>query len=297
MAQTDISTHTHSVSLISEDMVKAVLTETKNAHVAVPGVKATMMFKHDEQRACDSGMFVRLNPRNRSLIYLVCENNPNAPSTIPTSATCCKALVDMMHIRNQTQSALLNSADGCSLFSEETPEPNKSMLLLQKRRRQQSHHEKKGKRATADSMTIEVEHKEDTHSIEVLRPIDIRDGLWVKYDADTMGLVVDFLRCSEWKDNQPDWGLTGVKGVWKLKEKGFIVDLRTVSNFGPKYRKVATLDEAVGALSEASQEPKADTDKVDDMDETIDVMEQDADQTEDPVDTQVDTQQSTAQSS
>ena len=141
-----------------------------------------------------------------------------------------------------------------------------------------------------------MEHKEATHSIEVLRPIDIRDGLWVKYDADTMGLVVDFLRCSEWKDNQPDEP-TGVKGVYKLKEKGFIVHLRTVSNFGPKYKKVATLDEAVAALSEASQEPKADTDKVDDMDETIDVMEQDADQKDDPVDTQVDTQQSTAQPS
>ena len=73
--------------------------------------------------------------------------------------------------------------------------------------------------------------------------------------------------------------------------------LSTVSNLGPKYKKVATLDEAVAALSEASQEPKADTDKVDDMDETIDVMEQDADQKDDPVDTQVDTQQSTAQPS
>lgn len=271
-------------------MVQAVLSETKN--VAFPGVKATWMFKHDEQRTCDGDVFVRLNPRNRSMISLVCENNPNAPNPAPTTATCCKAIADMMQIRNQTQSALLNprQLDLCSLFSKEAPEQHKSKPRVPR-------HEKKDKRATADSMTIEVEHKEATHSIEVLRPIDIRDGLWVKYDADTMGLVVDLLRCSEWTDNQPDWGLTGVKGVWKLKEKGFIVHLRTVSNFGPKYRKVATLDEAIGAVSEASQEPKADTDKVDDMDETIDVMEQDADQTDDPVDTQVDTQQSTAQPS
>ena len=291
MAQTDISTHTHSVSLISEAMVKAVLSETKN--VAFPGVKATWMFKHDEQRTCDGDVFVRLNPRNRSLISLVCENNPNAPNPAPTSATCCKAIADMMHIRNQTQSALLNprQLDLCSLFSKEAPGQHKSKPRVPR-------HEKKDKRATADSMTIEVEHKEETHSIEVLRPIDIRDGLWVKYDADTMGLVVDLLRCSEWTDDQPDRMRTGVKGVWKLKEKGFIVHLRTVSNFGPKYKKVATLDEAVVALSEASQEPKADTDKVGDMDETIDVWQQSfSDQTDDPVDTQADTQQSTAQPS
>ena len=269
-------------------MVQAVLSETKN--VAFPGVKATWMFKHDEQRTCGGDVFVRLNPRNRYMISLVCENNPNAPNPAPHTATCCKAIADMMQIRNQTQSALLNprQLDLCSLFSKEASEQHKSKPRVPR-------HEKKDKRATADSMTIEVEHKEDTHSIEVLRPIDIRDGLWVKYDADTMGLVVDLLRCSEWTDDQRR--STGMKGVWQLKEKGYMVNLRTVSNFGPKYRKVATLDEAVGALSEASQEPKADTDNADDMDETIDVMEQDADQTEDPVDTQVDTQQSTAQSS
>ena len=268
-------------------MVQAVLSETKN--VAFPGVKATWMFKHDEQRTCGGDVFVRLNPRNRSMISLVCENNPNAPNPAPHTATCCKAIADMMQIRNQTQSALLNprQLDLCSLFSKEASEQHKSKPRVHVPR-----HEKKDKRATADSMTIEVEHNEETHSIEVLRPIDIRDGLWVKYDADTMGLVVDLLRCSEWTDDQRR--STGMKGVWQLKEKGYMVNLRTVSNFGPKYRKVATLDEAVVALSEASQDPKADTDKVDDMDETIDVMD---DQTDDPVDTQADTQQSTAQPS
>ena len=124
LAQTDISTHTHSVSLISEAMVKAVLSDTKN--VSFPGVKATLVFKHDEQRTCDGDLFVRLNPRNRSLISLVCENNPNAPNPAPPTATCCNAISDMMHIRNQTQSALLKSADGCSLFSQEAPEKHKS---------------------------------------------------------------------------------------------------------------------------------------------------------------------------
>ena len=244
-------------------MVKALLSDTKN--VSFPGLKATMSILPHEQRDCHGDVYVRLNPRNRSLINLVCENNPNAPNPAPTSASCCNAIADMMQIRNQTQSALLQPADGCSLFFKEAPEKHTSKPRVPR-------HEKKEKRANVASMTIEVEHKEATHSIEVLRPIDIRDGLWVKYDADTMGLVVDFLRCSEWKDNQPDEP-TGVKGVYKLKEKGFIVHLRTVSNFGPKFKKVATLDDAVAALSEASQAPNADTDKVDDMDETIDVIE------------------------
>ena len=106
-------------------------------------------------------------------------------------------------------------------------------------------------------MIIEVEHKEVTHSIEVLQPIDIRDGLWVKYDADTMGVVVDFLRCSAWTDPQPEEP-TGVKGVYRRKDKGFLVDLRTVCKSGPKYKKVKTLEDAVAVLSEAGQQPEPD---------------------------------------
>ena len=147
--------------------------------------------------------------------------------------------------------------------------------------------EKKEKRANAASMTIEVEHKEVTHSIEVLRPIDVRYGLWVKYDEDTMGVVVDLLRCSEWQDPEP-WGeaTAGVKGIWKKDKKGFIVDLRKVSNSGPKYKTAKTLDEAVAVLSKASQQPEPATDKADDMDETIQVMEQDAEKSVEPSDTQ-----------
>ena len=157
-------------------MVKALLSDTKN--VSFPGLKATMSILPHEQRTCHGDVFVRLNPRNRSLINLVCENNPNAPNPAKhITATCCKAVTHMMHIRNQTQSALLNPADGCSLFSKEAPEKHKSKPRVPR-------HEKKETRATADSMTIGLEHKEATHSIEVLRPIDIRDGLWVKYDAD-----------------------------------------------------------------------------------------------------------------
>ena len=60
-------------------------------------------------------------------------------------------------------------------------------------------------------MITEVEREEVARSIEVLRPIDIRDGLWVKYDEDTMGVVVDLLRCSAWQDPEP-WGkATGLK--------------------------------------------------------------------------------------
>ena len=252
-----------------------------------PGVKTTMMFKHDEQRVCDGVVFVRLNPRNRSLISMVCEDNPNAPKPTPTSATCIKALAGMMHMRNKAQSELMKPADGCSLFSDVTPKKPT-------RRPRVARSEKKEKRANAASMTIEVEHKEVTHSIEVLRPIEPRDGLWVKYDEDTMGVVVDLLRCSEWQDPEP-WGeATGVKGIWK-KDKGFIVDLRKVSNSGPKYKTAKTLDEAVAVLSEASQQPEPDTDKADDMDETIQVMEQDAEESVEPVDTHV--EQSTAESS
>ena len=56
-----------------------------------------------------------------------------------------------------------------------------------------------------------------------------------------------------------------------------------------------SLDEAVAVLSEANQQPEPDTAKADDMDETIQVMEQDVEESVEPVDTPV--EQSTAQSS
>ena len=105
-------------------MVKALLSDTKN--VSFPGVKATMSILPHEQRTCHGDVFVRLNPGNRSLINFVCENNSNAPNPPPTSASCCNAIADMMLIRNQTQSALLKAADGCSLFSQEAPEKHKN---------------------------------------------------------------------------------------------------------------------------------------------------------------------------
>ena len=90
-------------------MVKAELSDTKN--VSIPGVKATMLFKHHEQKVCDCVLFVRLNPRNRPLTNIVCEGNSNAPKlTKETAATCCVALAGMMHTRNIGQLELMKQA-------------------------------------------------------------------------------------------------------------------------------------------------------------------------------------------
>ena len=62
--------------------------------------------------------------------------------------------------------------------------------------------------------------------------------------------------------------------VFGRRINGFIVHVRKVSNSGTACKTVETLDEAVAVLSEASQQPEPDTDKADDMDETIQVMEQ-----------------------
>ena len=73
--------------------------------------------------------------------------------------------------------------------------------------------------------------------------------------------------------------------IWNRKDKGCIVNLRTVSPHGPHYKIVKSLQYAFAALSAASQQAHPDTDKADDMYETIEVMEQDAPHSADPVDT------------
>ena len=88
------------------------------------------------------------------------------------------------------------------------------------------------------------------HSVKVLRPIDKRDNLWVKYDADQLGVVIDLLRCSEWQDHEP-WGLsTGTKIIYR-RDKKFRVSFGKVSNTGKQFKTVNTLDEARAVLSEA----------------------------------------------
>ena len=72
----------------------------------------------------------------------------------------------------------MKPAEGCSLFSDVLPKrrthkPRVPRPEWPRRRRE----EKTEKRANTDSMTIEVQHKEITDRIEVLRPIVIRDGL------------------------------------------------------------------------------------------------------------------------
>ena len=117
-------------------MVKAVLSDIKN--VSFPGVKATTMIKHDEQRVCDGVLFVRLNPLNRSLISMVCDDNPNAPKPTPTTATCCKALAGMMHMRTEAQSELMKPAGWGSLFSEVAPKGPQSGLECRGKRRKRN---------------------------------------------------------------------------------------------------------------------------------------------------------------
>ena len=89
--------------------------------------------------------------------------------------------MDYKYVRTKVHSEFMKPVDGCSLFSDVAPHKPT-------RRPRVPRPAKKQKRANHASMTIEVEHKEVTHIIEVLQPIDIRDGLWVKYDEDTLGV-------------------------------------------------------------------------------------------------------------
>ena len=120
----------------------------------------------------------------------------------------------------------MKPAGGCNSFSEQRPKtpPSKPSVASEL---------KKAKRANPTSMDIEVDHKGVTHSVKVLRPIDKRDNLWVKYDADQLGVVIDLLRCSEWQYHEP-WGLsTGTKIIYRMDKK-FLVTFGKVSNTGKK---------------------------------------------------------------
>ena len=96
--------------------------------------------------------------------------DPTAPRTTPTTAAGLDALADMFTMRTDAMAP-----------ADVAPKKPTSRARL-------SYPEKKDKRANPESMTFQAEHKEDTHGIEVLQPIDSRYCLWAKHDAHTMGM-------------------------------------------------------------------------------------------------------------
>jgi len=145
---------------------------------------------------CADGIFVKLNPRSTSLIAVVLENNPLAPSPLPKnfSLTSSVGLCTLLKMRNDTPADSPLKEKECSLFDGEA-------LAKQPRR---SRGDTKIMRQTHVPITIHVEIDGIEHDIITLRQVLDKDLLFVKYDEESMGAALKIIRDSGFKEPRQD---------------------------------------------------------------------------------------------
>ena len=218
--------------------------------VGFEGLKPHVKFVPTEVRVLEDYTFVRLNPRNASLIAVVCDNNPHFHNQMPKSfsLSCCDGLTELIKLRNAAQAASLAPKDDCKLFESQPAQKEKKKkgprMTLQKKAENRRH---------ATTIVVQVCLEGVQYDVEMVRPLHGRDGVWVRYDADTLSVVVRFMRALGFSEPRVrDTPSFDCKGIYKRTD-GFVVDCSRTP-LGPKYKKVKTLEDAYKVLA-LSREP------------------------------------------
>ena len=93
---------------------------------------------------------------------------------------------------------------------------------MKKKRPAMSRFELKEKRKEHTPISIDITVDDEPHTIEVLRSVNAKDALYVKYDASTLGYVLKYMRDNGFTEMKPNFKHTGAKGILK-REGGFVV--------------------------------------------------------------------------
>ena len=210
--------------------------------VSFKGLKSLVQFKPKDIIMADDEVFVRLCPRNTSLISAVLEGNDRAPEKALT-LTCCDGMSELTKLRNSAQAAALQSPEACTLFSaEKAPKSSKARI---------SHKVKKLSRDNFSSISVKIP---EGCSVDMIRPVHGRDNLVVRYDAEMLASILQFLRNSEFSQpTQRDEALAHYKGIWKRKH-GFLVAMgQAPEGRTPPTKFVKTWDEALNLVRERGE--------------------------------------------
>ena len=166
--------------------------------------------------------FIRVCPYNSSLISLVCEQNSVAlcNGARPSSLTGSVAIQRLMRTRNAVQAEELAATlreEECSLFQTPQKEPKRRRVSLVCRRQQRT--------AEPKSMVISVEHDGECHEVSVLRCTQPRDGLFVRYDEQTLTFLLRYIRESNFEHENAPFKRDPLKprGIWKKNASAFVV--------------------------------------------------------------------------
>ena len=173
-------------------MTVAELSEIKCA--SVPGVHGVARFLAKDSAVAEGCQFVRLDPRNTSLVNLVTMGNTNAPDPLPKyfSLTASHGLATLVRLRNGAQAQSLQETErkegAQGLFDDVQPAKKRTVSHV-------SRAAQKAMKATRTALLLEFQFSNGQNcTVKVLRPIYSSENLWVEYSPESMGGVLVFLR-------------------------------------------------------------------------------------------------------
>ena len=174
-------------------MKAASLTEVRYYTIAIDGMKPKWQIHLAKDIVeVNTTTYIRLDPQAWMLCAIVCEDNDDMDKrrTIVGS----KGLATMLQVRNllQAQSFAQDVVDSeCSLFAD---------VPKKKPRNAHTRAQQSDQRKAPETMVIDLNVAGVKHGVSVLRPSHPTDNMFIKYDADTIAIVIAFLRAQGWDD-------------------------------------------------------------------------------------------------
>ena len=190
--------------------------------VQMQGMKTVAKFPMDEQVVCSDGsVFIRLNPRNTSLVALVVEDNdaPGIPRPVPKnfSLTASDGIKLLRRMRNAAQAESLieeRPQATCTLFAS-SPEAQEK-----KRQRVMTRSEMAEKRKEHVPIVISL----DGIHVRVLRPVQQDDVIHVEYEEESLAAVISCIRREGFnEENRRTRDPTMPKGIQRRDENRYQV--------------------------------------------------------------------------
>ena len=193
--------------------------------------------------------YVRIAPYNAGLVALI-----DPKSELKTLQGIC-GLVKLTRLRNEAQVKHLQEEmeaekPSCDLFVAAAPDAEPRTQKMPKQKRASM----KARRVAPEALDIEVEFAEgEVGIIRMLRPVQTKDGLFIKYDEENVARTIRFLRQEGLEEAQSSYkrNVALPKGIWRRGDKLAV----TYQEHGAKRSKTfKDLNEALAFQSTLGQE-------------------------------------------
>jgi hypothetical protein len=202
---------------------------------------------HGDIIDCDGQQFVRVSPKSHTLSAVVNEpSQKHSKNAEPLPMKSSVGLAVLAKLRNEAHASKLNcthrdAEPGASLFDVE---PGQGEPAYKKQKRLSE--SRKLLKSQTTAMDVQIQVGGELKTIKVLQPVKESDGIFVEYDAESLWLLIQFLREQGFDEGQTmrarrDPGLP--KGIFQRKDKYLVKYPKEDGSTG--YKILDNLEEAV----------------------------------------------------